>query len=101
MAELINRDFGSFDAFKTQFAASANSQFGSGWAWLVQDPAGKLSIVKTSNADTPITEGLKPLLVQDVWEHAVRVVIGRALKGVCSSILHSKLILSPFPPHSL
>ncbi len=65
-AELIERDFGSYEAFKTQFEKEANSQFGSGWGWLAQDAAGKLSIVKTSNADLPLTEGLTPLLTVDV-----------------------------------
>ena len=66
----IEADFGSFEAFCEQFKVAATTQFGSGWAWLVQDAAGKLSVVKTSNAQTPITQGLKPLLTCDVWEHA-------------------------------
>jgi Fe-Mn family superoxide dismutase len=57
------------DACKKELAAAATTQFGSGWAWLVQDGA-KLSVVKTGNAETPITKGLKPLLTLDVWEHA-------------------------------
>ena len=69
MAEKINADFGSYDAFKTAFAAAALSQFGSGWAWLVKD-GDALKIVKTANADTPIAQGLTPLLTVDVWEHA-------------------------------
>lgn len=62
--------FGSVDEFKTQFTAKAVTTFGSGWAWLVKDANGKLSIVSTSNAGTPITDGLTPLLTCDVWEHA-------------------------------
>ncbi len=65
----ITADFGSFDAFKTQFADAAKTQFGSGWAWLVLD-AGKLKVVKTPNAETPLTGSAKPLLTCDVWEHA-------------------------------
>lgn len=69
LAERIKTDFGGFDAFKEEFKKAALGQFGSGWAWLVLD-AGKLKIVKTSNAHTPLTEGQKPLLTCDVWEHA-------------------------------
>lgn len=65
----IEESFGSVDACKKELAAAALSQFGSGWAWLVQDGA-KLSVVKTGNAETPFTKGLKPLLTLDVWEHA-------------------------------
>lgn len=66
----IDRDFGSFDNFKTQFAQSANGQFGSGWTWLVADAGGKLRIVSYSNAGNPLKEGQKPLLGVDVWEHS-------------------------------
>ncbi|WP_394698588.1 superoxide dismutase [uncultured Desulfobacter sp.] len=69
IAEKIKADFGSFYAFKEAFASAALSQFGSGWAWLVQD-GNTLKIIKTSNADTPIAQGLIPLLTIDVWEHA-------------------------------
>jgi superoxide dismutase, Fe-Mn family len=61
--------FGSVDACKKELANNATGQFGSGWAWLVLDGA-KLKVVKTANADTPITRGLKPVLTIDVWEHA-------------------------------
>jgi superoxide dismutase, Fe-Mn family len=61
--------FGSVDACKKELAGTAVSQFGSGWAWLVLD-GDKLKIVKTANADTPLTKGLQPLLTVDVWEHA-------------------------------
>lgn len=61
--------FGSVDACKKELAGTAVSQFGSGWAWLVLD-GDKLKIVKTANADTPLTKDLKPLLTVDVWEHA-------------------------------
>lgn len=66
----INSTFGSLDAFKEAFNKAAATLFGSGWAWLVKDAAGKLSIVQTSNAGCPVREGLTPLLTCDVWEHA-------------------------------
>jgi Fe-Mn family superoxide dismutase len=69
VAEKINASFGSFDAFKEQFVNAGLGQFGSGWVWLVAGD-GKLEIIKTANADTPLTEGKTPLLVCDVWEHA-------------------------------
>jgi Fe-Mn family superoxide dismutase len=61
--------FGTFDAFKTQFAQAAASRFGSGWAWL-SDEKGKLIIHSTANQDTPLAEGRKPIMGLDVWEHA-------------------------------
>ena len=65
----INQDFGGFDAFKEQFVNAGIGQFGSGWVWLAinQD---KLEIVRTANAETPLTDGKIPMLVCDVWEHA-------------------------------
>ena len=68
--DAINRDFGSFAAFKEKFADTAVKQFGSGWGWLVKQKDGKLAIVSTSNAGTPMTEGHTALLTCDVWEHA-------------------------------
>ncbi|MCZ2136548.1 MAG: superoxide dismutase [Burkholderiales bacterium] len=69
IAAAIERDLGGYDKFKADFANAAVTQFGSGWAWLVAD-AGVLKIVKTGNAETPLTRGQKPLLTIDVWEHA-------------------------------
>jgi Fe-Mn family superoxide dismutase len=66
----LDAAFGDVDGFRKEFAAAAMGQFGSGWAWLVADDGGALKITKTANAETPITQGLKPLLVVDVWEHA-------------------------------
>ena len=67
----IERDFGSYDNFKQLFIKQAATLFGSGWLWLVADKNGKLSLLQTSNADTPlIQEELTPLLTCDVWEHA-------------------------------
>jgi superoxide dismutase, Fe-Mn family len=73
IAAAIDRDFGSFDAFKEQFTKAAAGQFGSGWAWLVKDGSGKLSITQTGNAGCPLTEGKTPILTCDVWEHAYYV----------------------------
>jgi len=70
LADAINDTFGSVDDFKTKFAEAAMTQFGSGWAWLVQNKTGALEIVKTPNANNPMTDGHKPLLTCDVWEHA-------------------------------
>ena len=67
--ELLDRDFGSFDAFKKEFSNKAALLFGSGWTWLTYDQ-GKLSIVTTPNQDSPISQGKTPVLGIDVWEHA-------------------------------
>jgi len=70
LAKAIEVAFRSLDDFKAEFNKAAVSVFGSGWAWLVKDADGKLSIVKESNAGNPITRGLTPVLTFDVWEHA-------------------------------
>lgn len=70
LADEIKATFGSFDEFKTKFAAAAAGRFGSGWAWLCLDGSGKLVIKDFPNQDNPLTVGLKPLLGLDVWEHA-------------------------------
>lgn len=67
---VISSNFGSFDGFKEKFAAAASSRFGSGWAWLIKDGGGKFEIISTSNQDSPLMEGKKPVLGLDVWEHA-------------------------------
>jgi Fe-Mn family superoxide dismutase len=69
LKQKIEASFGSVDACKKEFANAAVTQFGSGWAWLVQE-GDKLAIAKTSNADSPITKNSRPLLTIDVWEHA-------------------------------
>ncbi|MHB8789751.1 MAG: superoxide dismutase [Desulfobulbaceae bacterium] len=69
LKQKMAESFGSVDACKKELAATAVSQFGSGWAWLVLD-GDKLKVVKTANADVPLTTGMKPLLTVDVWEHA-------------------------------
>lgn len=73
VAQQIDATWGGFDSFKEAFTQAALTQFGSGWAWLVKNKAGKLEITKTANADTPLTDGLTPLLTCDVWEHAYYV----------------------------
>ena len=69
VADAINASFGSYENFKAEFVAGGVGQFGSGWVWLAAEGE-TLKIVQTANADTPLTEGLKPILVCDVWEHA-------------------------------
>lgn len=66
----IKSSFGSIDDFKTKFKEASAGQFGSGWGWLVKDGSGKLEIVTTANAETPITGDKTPILTCDVWEHA-------------------------------
>jgi Fe-Mn family superoxide dismutase len=70
VAALLKRDFGSIDDFKRNFAAVATGEFGSGWAWLVADQAGRLRVLSTSDADNPMRDGHQPILAIDVWEHA-------------------------------
>jgi superoxide dismutase, Fe-Mn family len=70
LAQRLRDAFGNFDSFKDAFGKAALTRFGSGWAWLVEDNFGALRIVSTPNQDTPLTDGLEPLLGLDVWEHA-------------------------------
>lgn len=74
LADAINAAFGSFDEFKTKFAAAGATRFGSGWAWLIKDSAGKLQITSTPNQDNPLMDIAEvkgtPILGLDVWEHA-------------------------------
>jgi Fe-Mn family superoxide dismutase len=69
LKQRIEASFGNLDACKEELATAATTEFGSGWAWLVLE-AGKLKVVKTANAETPLAKGVKPLLTIDVWEHA-------------------------------
>lgn len=66
----IEEAFGSFEDFKTAFTQAATTRFGSGWVWLVVNKDGKLEVTSTANQDTPLSEGKKPILALDVWEHA-------------------------------
>ena len=70
LAGAIDSAFGSFANFKEQFSKAAAGRFGSGWAWLCIDDSGKLVITSTANQDNPVSEGLRPVLGLDVWEHA-------------------------------
>lgn len=70
LASAINTAFGSFAAFQEKFAAAAATRFGSGWAWLVAEKDGSVSVTSTPNQDTPLMEGKTPILGLDVWEHA-------------------------------
>ena len=74
LAEQIDKSFGSFESFQTQFKQAALGQFGSGWAWLVKNEKGELLISTTGNAATPASDPtLTPILTLDVWEHAYYV----------------------------
>jgi Fe-Mn family superoxide dismutase len=69
LAQKIDADFGSYEGFFEQFKTAATTQFGSGWAWLVVDK-GTLKVIKTANAELPMTQGMMALITLDVWEHA-------------------------------
>jgi len=69
IGQAIEKSYGSHAQFEKEFSHAAMTQFGSGWAWLVQDGS-VLKVIKTTNADTPMTQGLTPILTLDVWEHA-------------------------------
>lgn len=70
LATAINQAFGSFDQFKAAFNDAGLKRFGSGWAWLVLDRTGKLQVISTANQDSPLMDGLYPVMGNDVWEHA-------------------------------
>lgn len=70
LAKAINAAFGNFAGFKEKFAAAGTGRFGSGWAWLIADKGGAVSITSTPNQDTPLMERKTPILGLDVWEHA-------------------------------
>ncbi len=70
LGQAMEGEFGTFQTFKEQFSAAAATRFGSGWAWLVIDPFGKLTVLSTANQDSPLMEGHSPILGLDVWEHA-------------------------------
>jgi len=70
LADAINSTFGSFDQFQTTFNDNGGKRFGSGWTWLVVDQSGKLQAISTANQDSPLMDGLYPVMGNDVWEHA-------------------------------
>ncbi len=86
VADAINSAFGSLDDFKAKFAEAATTQFGSGWAWLVDSGSG-LEVMKTSNADLPMKHGAKALLTLDVWEHAYYIDFRNARPNYISTWL--------------
>jgi len=82
----IERDFGSYENFVAEFKNAGATQFGSGWAWLVLESE-KLKIVKTGNAETPLTTNAKPLMTMDVWEHAYYLDFQNARPSYIDSFL--------------
>ena len=86
LAAKIDQDFGSFDKFKEEFSNAAATQFGSGWAWLVDD-GGTLKVIKTPNAENPLAHGKKALLTIDVWEHAYYIDFKNARPGFIKNFL--------------
>ena len=70
IASAISEAFGDFETFKTQFNDAGVKRFGSGWAWLVRGAGGQLQIMSTANQDNPLSEGMYPIMGNDVWEHA-------------------------------
>jgi Fe-Mn family superoxide dismutase len=86
----VESDFSSYDQFAQQFAKAAADQFGSGWAWLVEKD-GKLQIVTTSNADTPMAHGIRCLLTVDVWEHAYYVDYRNERERYLSAVIGERL----------
>ncbi len=86
IAQLIDAQFGSFEAFQKEFAAKGAGLFGSGWVWLSADAEGKLVISQEGNAGNPVTKGLKPLLTFDVWEHAYYIDYRNARPAYISAI---------------
>ena len=86
LADALARDFGSVDTFKSEFKQACLTQFGSGWAWLIQD-GGKLAIMKTANADLPLKHGKQALLTCDVWEHAYYIDYRNARGGYVDAFL--------------
>ena len=88
LLDLVNRDFGSTDNLLQQLGEAAKTQFGSGWAWLVQD-GGKLKVTATANADLPLKHGQNALLTCDVWEHAYYVDYRNARPNYVDAYLKS------------
>jgi Fe-Mn family superoxide dismutase len=88
VADKIGSDFGSYDEFRTQITQAGITQFGSGWAWLV-DNGGKLEVMKTANADLPMKHGVKALWTIDVWEHAYYIDYRNARPKFIDTVLDS------------
>lgn len=90
VADRINAAFGSYDDFVAKFSEAATTQFGSGWAWLVDDGS-KLDVMKTGNADLPMKHGAKALLTIDVWEHAYYIDFRNARPNYIKTFIDSLL----------
>jgi Fe-Mn family superoxide dismutase len=90
VADRVSSAFGSYDGFRAKFTEAATTQFGSGWAWLIDDGS-KLDIVKTSNADLPLKHSQKALLTIDVWEHAYYIDFRNARPNYINTYLDSLL----------
>ena len=99
LKQRIEASFGTLDACKTELTTAATTQFGSGWAWLVLD-ADKLKVVKTANAETPLTAGARPLVAIDAWEHAYYLDYQNRRADYVSAVL-DKLINSGFAADNL
>ncbi len=99
LAAKIDAAFGSYDNFKKEFSTAAATQFGSGWAWLIDDN-GTLKITKTPNAENPLAHGQKALLTLDVWEHAYYIDFHNARPGYIANYL-DKLVNWDFVAHNL
>jgi Fe-Mn family superoxide dismutase len=90
LRQRLERDFGTYESFLDKFAAAANGQFGSGWAWLIE-MNGALEVVATSNADTPMAHGARCLLTLDVWEHAYYVDYRNKREEYVKAVLEQRL----------
>jgi len=90
MRQRLERDFGTYESFVDKFAAAAIGQFGSGWAWLV-DKDGKLEVIATPNADTPMAHGVRCLLTIDVWEHAYYVDYRNQRERYVQAVIEKRL----------
>jgi superoxide dismutase, Fe-Mn family len=90
MKKILETDFGSFDAFCDKLAAAAAGQFGSGWAWLVQKD-GRLHVMTTPNAETPMAKGIRCLLTVDVWEHAYYIDYRNAREEYLQALIGKRL----------
>jgi Fe-Mn family superoxide dismutase len=99
LAARIDKELGGFDKFKEEFSNAAATQFGSGWAWLVEDN-GTLKVTKTPNAVDPLAEGQKPLLTLDVWEHAYYIDFRNARPAFIKNFL-DRLVNWDFVAHNL
>ncbi len=99
LAARIDKDFGSLDKFKEEFSNAAATQFGSGWAWLIDD-AGTLKVLKTPNAENPLAHGKKALLTLDVWEHAYYIDFKNARPAFIKNFF-DQLVNWDFVAHNL